>query len=198
MFVQVIQAKTTDADGVRRQLDRWNEEIKPGAVGYLGSTGGVADDGTMIGVVRFNDEASAQANSDRPEQSAWWNETEKYLEDVSFRNTTDTETVGDGGSDQAGFVQVMQGHCKNRERLTELNAKFTPELGKVRPDVLGGMTAWFGDDYVDVIYFTSEADARKGEQNMPESVGDVSFEEFMSLNENVSYTDLKNPILRSA
>ncbi len=198
MFIQVVQAKTTDPEGVMRQGERWDTDVRPSAKGYLGSTGGVADDGTVIFVVRFNDEASAQANSNLPEQTAWWNEMEKYLTDVTFRDTTDTEEMLGGGDDKAGFVQIMQGHCKDRARLTELNQQFQSELQKARPDVLGGVTAWFGDDFVDVIYFTSEADARKGEQNMPDEVDGVSFEEFMSLNENVVYTDLTNPILRSA
>jgi hypothetical protein len=198
MFIQVVQAKTTDPEGVLRQTERWDTDVRPSAKGYLGSTGGVADDGTVVFLARFQDEASAQANSDLPEQTAWWNEMEKYLTDVTFRNTSDTEEMLGGGDDKAGFVQIMQGHCKNRARLEELNKQFQSELQKARPDVLGGVTAWFGDDYVDAIYFASEAEARKGEQNMPDEVGGASFEEFMSLTENVSYIDLKNPILRSA
>ena len=38
MFVQVIQGKAKDAAGVRKQMERWEQELKPGEVGYLGST----------------------------------------------------------------------------------------------------------------------------------------------------------------
>jgi hypothetical protein len=49
MFVQVIQGHVSDAALVRAQLDRWAQEVAPGAVGWLGSTSGVTDDGTLIG-----------------------------------------------------------------------------------------------------------------------------------------------------
>jgi hypothetical protein len=41
MFVQVIQGHVSDAAQVRAQLDRWVEEVAPGAVGWLGSTSGL-------------------------------------------------------------------------------------------------------------------------------------------------------------
>src|SRR4051794_38537138 len=71
MFIQIIQGKVSDADHLRRQLERWRKEIKPGAKGYLGHTGGVTADGRTIAMVRFESEADAKANSDRPEQGAW-------------------------------------------------------------------------------------------------------------------------------
>ena len=73
MFVQVIQGKAKDAAGLRKQWERWDQELKPAAKGYLGSTAGVTADGEFIALVRFEDEAAARANSDSPEQSAWWN-----------------------------------------------------------------------------------------------------------------------------
>lgn len=117
---------------------------------------------------------------------------------MSFRNSTDVEEVLGGGSDDAGFVQVMQGRCADRARLQELEAKVMPRLKAARPDVLGGVRAWFGDGYVEAIYFTNEAEARKGEKNMTQSIGDTTFEEFMSLTPDVTYIDLKTPILASA
>ena len=79
MFVQIIKGKTNDAAGFRRMLDRWNAELKPGATGFVGSTGGIAEDGTTIGIVRFSDEAAAKENADRPEQTAWFEALSKYL-----------------------------------------------------------------------------------------------------------------------
>ncbi|MCU1613455.1 MAG: hypothetical protein JWO98_995, partial [Frankiales bacterium] len=37
MFAQVIQGRTPDADGLRVAVDRWMEELAPGAEGWLGS-----------------------------------------------------------------------------------------------------------------------------------------------------------------
>ena len=77
MFVQVIKGRTSDAEAVRERGEVWAADVRPGAEGFLGSTVGVADDGTFFAIVRFEDEASAMANSQRPEQTAWWEETAK-------------------------------------------------------------------------------------------------------------------------
>ena len=60
MFVQVIQGRTSDAQGLRAAVDRWHEELAPGAEGWLGSTGGVTEDGRAIAVVRFETEEAAR------------------------------------------------------------------------------------------------------------------------------------------
>ena len=41
MFVQVIEGRVSDRDGLRRQMDKWESELRPGATGFLGSTAGV-------------------------------------------------------------------------------------------------------------------------------------------------------------
>ncbi len=66
MFVQVITAKVVDREGLSRQLDRWERELRPGAEGFLGSTSGATDEGRFIALVRFESEEAAQRNSDRP------------------------------------------------------------------------------------------------------------------------------------
>ncbi len=197
MFVQVIQGKTKDAAGLQRQLDRWQQELASGAKGYLGATGGVADDGTVFMMARFESEDAARANSDRPEQGAWWNETAKYFDgDVTFRDSTDVETIFDGGSDDAGFVQVMQGRVRDRDRMKTIEEQFMPRLRELRPDVIVSVRSWDGDLFTDVIYFKSEAEARKGEASMGDDVA-ADMEEFDSLTEELTFIDLKDPWLRS-
>ena len=198
MFIQVIQGKTTDAEGLRRQFDRWEQEVGGGAKGYLGTTAGITEDGTVFVLARFENEELARANSDRPEQGSWWNETAKYFDgEPTFRDSTDVDTTLAGGSDQAGFVQVMQGRVKDKARLRELEEKFVAQMSEQRPDVLGSTRAWDGDFFTEAIYFTSEADARKGEASMEADGGGPEMEEFMSLVEGITYIDLKDPILRS-
>jgi len=80
MFVQIITATVVDAEGLERQVDQWDTEIRPGAEGFLGSTSGVTDDGHLLVLVRFESEEAAQRNSTRPEQEAWWTETAKTLQ----------------------------------------------------------------------------------------------------------------------
>ncbi len=200
MFIQVITGRTKDADGLKRQSERWQSEVGSGAKGYLGSTGGVAEDSTAIFIARFDSQQAAQANSDRPEQGAWWAETEKYFDGpVTFRDCTEVDQTLGGGSDQAGFVQIMQGRVKDKERLRELEAEWMPKMTEQRPDVIGSTRAWDGDLFTEAIYFTSEAEARKGEASMSEG-GDAAdgMEEYMSLIDgDVTYIDLKDPWLHS-
>ena len=60
MFIQVMQGRATNPDGIHAELDRWRAELQPGADpgadGWLGSTSGVTDDGRFIAVVRFASE----------------------------------------------------------------------------------------------------------------------------------------------
>jgi len=198
VFVQVIKGRAGDAAGLRRQLDRWLADVRPGAVGFVGSTVGIAEDGTFVAVVRFDDESSAQANSSRSEQNAWWQETVKYFDgEPSFRESSDTATLFDGGDDSARFVQVMEGKVTDRAKAESFE---TPEmlelLRKARPDLLGSFRAWFPDDsFVDVAYFTSEDDARKGEKS---SDFEGPSEEFAQVFGEMTFTDLKDPLLTSA
>ena len=76
MFVQVIQGHVSNATQMRAQLDKWVEQVAPGAVGWLGSTSGVTGDGTLIALARFESAEAARQNSDRPQQTAWWEQTE--------------------------------------------------------------------------------------------------------------------------
>ena len=88
MFVQVIQGQVSDAAQVRAQLDKWVAEIAPHATGWLGSTSGVTDDGTLVAVARFESEEAAQQNSDRDEQGAWWDEMAENFVATSRCSTT--------------------------------------------------------------------------------------------------------------
>src|SRR3954453_17985249 len=138
MFVQVIEGKLKDPDLLQRQLERWRKEIKPGAKGYLGSTSGVTAGGTSIAVIRFDSEAAARANSERSEQGAWWNETSKAFDgEPAFLESSDTEELFSGGSNDAGFVQVMKGKVKDAAAFRKWGKEHEDQLKKLRPDLIG-------------------------------------------------------------
>ncbi|MFL5736147.1 MAG: hypothetical protein ACJ76P_02270 [Actinomycetota bacterium] len=201
MFVQVIRAKAKDQAGLRKMWEKAESELTPGAIGYLGSTGGIADDGTMLTVVRFESEDAAGQNSNRPEQTAWFNELLQYVDgEVAFKDCTDVETHGRGGSDDAGFVQVMQARATDRKRLEEINRAFDAEMSSARPDLIGGITAWHPDEtgwFTSVNYFTSESEARENEtKEMPPEIK-TQVEEWMSLMEDVEFIDLHDPWMSS-
>src|SRR5258705_9482035 len=159
MFAQVISGKVADADHFKRQIDAWRRDVKPGAKGYLGSTGGVTPDGRSIAIVRFDSQASAEANSNRAEQGAWWAETEKaFSGPVSFENCTEVDEPLGGGSNDAGFVQIIQGRVKDQESFRKMATEHEAELRKARPDILGMLVAWHGDGgFTQAVYFKSEA-----------------------------------------
>jgi len=193
MFVQVIEGKVKDADQINRQLERWRKEIKPGAKGYLGSTGGATADGRAIAVVRFESEAAARANSERPEQGAWWNEMEKgYDGPVAFSESSDTELLFGGGSNDAGFVQVMKGKVKDAAAFRKWGKEHEDRLKELRPDLIGGLDIYQPDgSFVSVAYFTSEAEARKNEKAMGD---DPMMGEYMShMDGEMQFLDLTNP-----
>lgn len=195
MFVQVIQGKVADAAGLRRQADRWQEELRPGATGYLGSTAGIADDGTFVAFVRFATAEDAQRNSDRPEQGAWWADTAKCIDgEATFLQGDDVDTTLEGGSNQAGFVQIMEGTVTDRAALSEMERQFLPRLQSLRPDLIGSVRLWSGAQFTEAIYFTSESEARKGEQLMGEEAGE-EFERWVDVIRDVRFLDLRDPWL---
>ncbi len=196
MFVQVIEGPVADRDRLRHQMDRWMSELRPGATGFLGSTVGVTDDGYGIAFARFESAAAAKANSERSEQGRWWAETEQYFGgEVTFTDSDDVETFLAGGSDDAGFVQVMKGSA-DRARLHAMDDTFMEHAASFRPDLIGGLRIWTGPDtYVAVNYFTSEAAAREGEKKEPPAGLAEQMNEFQDLMANVEFLDLRNPWL---
>lgn len=193
MFVQVIKGHTGDPAGLRQQLERWRTDLKPTAVGFLGSTGGIADDGTVVLAARFADAASARANAERPAQDEWWATTATFFDgEPTFRESTDTAPLFDGGSDAAGFVQVMEGRVADRAKAEAFESpEMLDQLRAARPDLLGGLRVWFDDGtFVDVAYFTSEEAARQGEAS--EEFQGPS-DDYNALFEEMTFVDLREP-----
>jgi hypothetical protein len=196
MFVQIIEGRVSDRDGLRRQMDSWQSELRPGAQGFLGSTGGVTDDGYAIVFARFESAAAAKANNDRPEQGRWWSETEKYYDGpVTFTDSEDVQTFLGGGSDDAGFVQVMKGTA-SRDQMREMDAAFEQHAPSFRPDLMGVLRVWTDpESYVEAAYFTSEAEAREGEKKEPPPELAEQMGEFEAMTANIQFFDLRDPWL---
>jgi hypothetical protein len=195
VFIQVIQGKCRDGDKIHQRMDQWREELEPAATGFLGGTYGLTDDNEFIGVVRFDSKESAMRNSERPEQGAWWAETEKCFDGpATFHNCDDVQLMLDGGSDDAGFVQVIQGRISDPEKFRMLMDQPMDMLHKERPEILGGTIAVDEDGFfTQTIAFRSESEAREGEKKempteMMEQMGDM--DRAMT---DVSYHDLHHP-----
>jgi hypothetical protein len=200
MFVQIIQGKTSKPEELRAAVDRWMQDLAPGATGWLGSTGGVTEDGRFIAVVRFESEEAARRNSERPEQDRWWAETEKLFDGaVTFRDSNDVTVDLQGDPDRAGFVQIMQGRSSDPERAKQLMAQDEDKWAALRPDMMGSVAIGHdGGAYTMVMYFTSEADAREGERKEvpPELRANMDEMNKLSVGE-TEFFDLKQPATRS-
>jgi len=185
MFVQVISGTVTDLEAFERLGDRWEAELRPGATGFLGATEGVTDDSRFVVMARFDSPAAAAKNSGRPEQDVWWQEMEKATDDVTVHDCSRVETLFGGGKDDAGFVQVMQGHIEDAAKADQMFAH-APDaervLGAARPDVIGEVVAVHddGNGYTDIVYFSSEADARANEKKKMPAEAQAMMQEFES------------------
>jgi hypothetical protein len=191
MFIQVLRGKVTGGDGVMRQLDRWLDELSSGAEGWLGATAGITEDDRFIASFRFESQELAQRNSDRAEQTQWWNEFSKYLDTARFRDCTDVDEYKGGGSDEAGFVQVIEGRVLDAPHYREAVKSMA---GAPRADVIGGVIAWDGSHFDEFVYFTDEEEAREGERSAPQQ---VVLEKAWPLTQDLEYFDLKSPWLAS-
>lgn len=202
-FVQTIRGRVTDRgrDDLRGMIDRWTTDLAPGASGWLGTTAGVSGDGTFFAAVRFASEAQARANSERPEQHQWWMEAAKLFDgEVTFADCSGIEQFGAGGSDDAGFVQVISARVSDVEEVRRLGRRWEEATSAetMRADVIGGIAGFHdGDRMVQVVYFTSEEAARAGEsQPPPPEVAELMAQQ-QSLMSDVSFTDLADPWLYS-
>jgi len=195
VFIQIIQGKCSNEERMHQLSDEWRETLGPTADGWLGGTYGVTDDGEFLGVVRFESKEAAARNSARPEQDAWWQKMQECFEgDVTFHDCDDVMLMLDGGSDQAGFVQVMQGRASDPEKFHRFNEQPMDALHEQRPDIIGGTIAMQPDGwFTETIFFRSEAEAREGERKqMPEDMRKM-WEDEMSLMQDLTYKDLHHP-----
>lgn len=211
MFIQVIQGRVRDAAGLREHWDlrihqlRQHPRVVPDAglvevpvsVGWLGSTAGISDDGEFVAVIRFESERLARQDDRRPEQREWWAEAKEYFDgEVTVRGCSEVDTLLGGGSDDAGFVQIIQGRVRDVDRVRALNSASEAWLKEHRPGIIGGTVAWHGDgSFTETLYFTSEERSRESEELPADAKAEL--DEWRALVEDVKYINLRDPWLWS-
>ena len=198
MFIQIIQGRCTRQDELRAMAESWRREMADDAVGWLGGTYGFTDDDMFVGVIRFESREAAMANSARPEQGAWAEKMMALMDGgIEYHDCDDVTLMMDGGSDTAGFVQVIRGRVSDPSRLKALMAD-TELLHELRPEILGATLA-FEDDgtFTETVAFSDEAAAREGERKempgMPDEVRST-LEEAMA---GATFYDLHRPWFES-
>ena len=196
MFIQVIQARCTRQDELHALADEWRRDLSPGATGWLGGTYGFTDDDMFVGVVRFESREAAMANSERPEQAAMAERMAAVMDGpMEFHDCDDVTLLMDGGSDQAGFVQIIRGKVDDPARLKAMLAD-TDTLHEMRPDIMGATLAIEEDGtFTECVAFTSEEAARSGEQVEPPAEMRRDLEYAMK---DAQFYDLRHPWFESA
>lgn len=197
MFIQIIQGKCARHDDLKARLDTWRDEFGNSAEGWLGGTYGFTDDDLFVGVVRFESKEAATANARRPEQGEWWAETEKCFDGpVEFHDCDKVLMMLDGGSDDAGFVQVIRGRIEDPALLEADLEQMSNMLHEARPEIIGSTFAIEADGtFTETVAFTDEASAREGEQKAMPMTDEVRhlWEDWDRITRNVSYLDLHHP-----
>jgi hypothetical protein len=197
VFIQIIQGKCTKQDECHALIDRWQAELAPNAEGWLGGTYGFTDDDMFVGVVRFEDREMAMANSSRPEQSRWFEEFQTCFDGpVEFHDCDKVMLMMGGGSDDAGFVQVIRGKVDDPARLEADLDRMTTMLHEARPDIIGATLAIEPDGtFTETVAFTTEAAAREGESKEIPYQGEAAemMREWDHLTHDVTYYDLHHP-----
>ena len=195
MFIQVIQGRCSDETTLRRQLDRWTQELAPGAQGWLGGTYGITDDQQFVGIVRFESREAAARNSLRPEQGAWWEGTSRCFDgEVTFHDCDDAIIMLEGGADDAGFVQVIQGRLDDPTHFRDVMSQPMDMLHEARPEIIGGTIAIDDDGwFTETMAFRSEAEARAGEAKpMPDDLSEQWNREMERVHD-LRFMDLHRP-----
>jgi hypothetical protein len=200
MFIQVIQGHCRDVDQMHARLDEWAEKLGPGADGWLGGTYGLTDEGQFVAVVRFESREAAEANSRRPEQGEWWQRTASCFDgEISFHDCDDAMMFLGGGSDEAGFVQVIQGRLTDPDRFRKFMSQPMDALAQARPEIMGGTVAIDADGYfTETISFRTESEARLGEKQEMPADRQQEFQEEMAQVQDLHFLDLHHPWFTSA
>ena len=199
MFIQIIKGKCTRQDELRALADTWREEMAPSADGWLGGTYGFTDDDQFVGVIRFESREAAMRNSERPEQGEWAKRMTALIDGpVEYHDCDDVTLMLDGGSDDAGFVQVIRGKVDDPQKLKSLMGD-TDMLHELRPEILGATLAIEADGtFTETVAFTDEESARAAEsKEMPEMPADVR-ETLDTAMQNAKFYDLHHPWFASS
>lgn len=193
MFLQMVQGRCSREDEMRSLVDDWCGSMAD-QPGWLGGTYGFTDDGRFLGIVRFDSSLACKEAASLPDAPLWWATAETLFDGAcEIHESEDVSMMLDGGSDRAGFVQVMRGRVADNARFRHLmtDAEMTSMLHEARPEIIGATVAIEPDGtFTETVAFTDEAAARTGEQEqMPADVRD----DMARAMSDVEFLDLHHP-----
>lgn len=187
MFIQIVQGPCSRQKEMHRVVDGWCADMAD-RPGWLGGTFGFADDGAFHGVVRFETPDACHENAQRPEAAMWWAAALEHFDgEPRIHESDDVILLMDGGSDDAGFVQILQGRVLDTDLLRSMGSdqQLNSMIAQARPEIIGA-TFLIEEDgtFTETVAFTSEEAARRNEaspamqgvlEQMDRSMADISF-----------------------
>ncbi|HEV7827151.1 MAG TPA: hypothetical protein VGP02_19850 [Mycobacteriales bacterium] len=190
MFLQVHHATVDDRDGAHECLDRWATALRSDP-GWLGTTAGVTDDGQSFTLTRYASADAVHGAETRGARDSWHAEMSHLsAHPIRCQDCGQVITQLRGDSPEARFVQLVQGRMADLDRLEHALEVAGPWEADARSDIIGGLLGLHGDGgFTQIVYFTSEDDAREGEHlEAPEETGEVS-----ALVSDLTFFDLHAP-----
>jgi len=137
------------------------------------------------------------ANSNRPEQDAWAQKMMALMDGpMEYHDCDRVVLLLDGGSDDAGFVQVVRGRLAEPDAFETGMREMETLLHEARPEIIGATLAIEDDGtFTETVAFTDEAAAREAERRTAPESGPVheamaAWERMVS---DLSFRDLHHP-----
>lgn len=191
MYIQITEGHCTRQDEMRQLVDEACAALADRA-GWLGGTFGFTDDDRYVAVLRFESREAFEELNASEGAAEWMARAEELCDGLQVHESEDVMMLLDGGSDDAGFVQIMHGRIADPDRFRHLASdEMMTMLHRMRPEVIGATLAVEPDGtFIETVAFTDESSARRGEEsNMPPEVA----ADLGAAMADVEYLDLHKP-----
>jgi hypothetical protein len=200
VFIRILRGQVDDGAAALAEVARWRRELGAGVLGWQRLTAGVGDGGELVLAVRYDSEAAARRDRDRPELAAWQASAERHLVGPArWHDCPVVHTMKDGDAGEAGFVRVVEGRLADPVRLAAMRAEVERTLRDRAPHVLGVIVAEHADGtgFTELTYLTSEREARAADRQMPVEMA-VQLGTVRSYVEGLEEVELRTPLLASS
>jgi hypothetical protein len=170
VFIRILRGQAVDGAAMLAEVARWGRARGGGALGWQRLTAGLGDGGELVLALRYDTEAAARRDRDRPELTDWQASAERHLDGPArWYDCPVVHTMKDGDAGEAGFVRVVQGRLADPVRLAATRADLERTLRDRAPHVLGVTVAEHADGtgFTELTYLTSEREARAADREMP-------------------------------
>jgi hypothetical protein len=181
VFLRILRGQAYDAAATLADVDRWRRELGAGVLGWRRLTAGIGEGGELVLALRYDAEADARRDQDRPELAAWLAAAERHLTGPArWYDCPVVHTMKGGDAGEAGFVRVVR---TLRDRA---------------PHVLGVTVAEHADGtgFTELTYLTSERETRAADRQMPVEMA-VQLGTVRSYVEALEEVELRRPLLVS-